>query len=387
MNKSIVVDADGHIMEPSDLWEKNIEARFKDRALRIRKDDNGLEYMEIDGKKSKIMNEGVFGGYSGFGASLEDRENIWLKPGGIDYEDARFPAAKDPDERIKWLDDNQIDATVIYPSMGISWQTECQDPQLSAAYCRVYNDWLSNFCSRHRNRLIPVAQVPLIDINEGVKEIKRAAKLDMKGVYVFAPTVNGIRYGDPYYDPFWAEAEDLEMPIAIHVSHNPEFVGHHLYSKENSGRGPGEIRWFHAMMINGDCVLAFTSLFAGAVFDRFPNLKVGVVETGCGWIAHWLDFMDSKFEMLRFEMKIKHRPSEYFKRQCFISGEPDETTIPAMAGLIGADKLVWGSDYPHTEGHPNPVEEIKCAVAPLPALDQALILGENAARLYDINSC
>jgi predicted TIM-barrel fold metal-dependent hydrolase len=133
--------------------------------------------------------------------------------------------------------------------------------------------------------------VPLIDINEGVKEIKRAAKQGMKGVYVFVPTVNGIRYGDPYYDPFWAEAEDLEMP------------------------------------------------------------------------------------------------NEYFKRQCFISGEPDETTIPAMAGLIGADKLVWGSDHPHTEGHPNSVEEIKCAVAPLPALDQALILGENAAELYDINSC
>jgi predicted TIM-barrel fold metal-dependent hydrolase len=181
INKAIVVDADGHIMESSDLWEKNIEARFKDRALRIRKGDNGLEYLEIDGKKSKIMNEGVFGGYSSFGASLEDRENIWLKPGGIDYEEARFPAAKDPDERIKWLDDNQIGATVFYPSMGISWQAECQDPQLSAAYCCVYNDWLSDFCSRHRNRLIPVAQVPLIDLNEGVKEIKRVAKQGMKG--------------------------------------------------------------------------------------------------------------------------------------------------------------------------------------------------------------
>ena len=74
-----VVDADGHIMEPSDLWEKNIEPRYRDRALRIRKDEQGLEYMEIDGRKSKIMNGGSFGGYSGIGATLEEREAIWFK--------------------------------------------------------------------------------------------------------------------------------------------------------------------------------------------------------------------------------------------------------------------------------------------------------------------
>ena len=78
----------------------------------------------------------------------------------------------------------------------------------------------------------------------------------MRGVYLFSHPANGIRYGDPYYDPFWAEAQDLEMPVAIHVSHTPEFVGHELYRDEDGqGRGPGEIRWFHAMLINGDCVL------------------------------------------------------------------------------------------------------------------------------------
>ena len=150
-----VVDADGHIMEPSDLWEKNIEPRYRERALRIRKDEDGLEYMEIDGRKSKIMNGGSFGGYSGIGATLEEREAIWFKSGGIEYENARFPAAKDPDERIKWMDEKGIDASVLYPSMGISWQTECRDPELAAAYCRVYNDWLADFC-----RAIPTDSSP-----------------------------------------------------------------------------------------------------------------------------------------------------------------------------------------------------------------------------------
>ena len=382
---SKVVDADGHIMEPSDLWEKNLEAKYRDRALRICRDEDGLEYMEIDGKKSKIMNGGTFGGYSGIGASLEERQNIWFKSGGIDYEDARFPAAKDPHERIKWLDEHGIDACLIYPSMGISWQTECGDPALAAAYCRVYNDWLVAFCSPYPDRLHAIAQISLMDVEQGVREIKRVAKLGMRGVYLFSHPANGIRYGSPYYDPFWAEAQDLEMPVAIHVSHTPRFVGHQLYEDEGSGKGPGEVRWFHNMLINGDCVLAFTCMFAGGVFERFPRLKVGVVETGCGWIAHWLDFMDAKYDMLQFETKLKRRPSEYFERQCFISGEPDETTFPAMAQLVGAHKLVWGSDYPHVEGHAEPVEDLKKTLAPLPEADQRKILGQNALELYNIN--
>ena len=380
-----VVDADGHIMEPSDLWEKNIEPRFRDRALRIRKDEDGLEYMEIDGRKSKIMNGGSFGGYSGIGATLEEREAIWFKSGGIEYEDARFPAARDPDERIGWMDEKGIDASVLYPSMGISWQTECPDPKLAAAYCRVYNDWLSDFCRGYPDRLVAVAQVPLIDVEEGVAEIRRAAGLGMKSVYLFSHPANGIRYGDPYYDPFWAEAQALEMPVAIHVSHTPEFVGHDLYANEDGqGRGPGEIRWFHAMLINGDCVIALTTMFAGAVFERFPRLRVGVVETGCGWIPHWLGWMDARYEMLKFESPLSCPPSEYFARQCFVSGEPDERHFADTARQIGAANLVWGSDYPHVEGHAEPVRDLEETLESLPAPERRKILGENAMALYHI---
>ena len=380
-----VVDADGHIMEPSDLWEKNLEPKFKSRALRIRKDEDGLEYMEIDGNKSKIMQGGTFGGYSGIGATAEEREQIWFKSGGIDYEDARFPGAKDPHERIKWMDERGIDVSILYPSMGISWQTECSDPKLAAAYCRVYNDWLADFCSAYSDRLVAVAQVSLMNVEGAVDEIRRVAKLGMRSVYLFSHPANGIRYGDPYYDPFWAEAQELDMPVAIHVSHTPKFVGHDLYEQDaGAGRGAGEIRWFHGMMINGDCVLAFTTMFAGAVFERFPRLKVGVVETGCGWVPHWLGWMDSKYDMLRFESKMKRPPSEYFERQCFVSGEPDEWTFAATAQLVGAHKLVWGSDYPHVEGHAEPMTDLRKTLTDLSENDQQKILGDNAMALYNL---
>ena len=175
------------------------------------------------------------------------------------------------------------------------------------------------------------------------------------------------------------------MPVAIHVSHTPEFVGHELYAEdEGQGRSPGEIRWFHAMLINGDCVVALTTMFAGAVFERFPRLRVGVVETGCGWIPHWLGWMDARYEMLKFESPLTRPPSEYFARQCFVSGEPDERHFADTARQIGADNLVWGSDYPHVEGHAEPVRDLEETLGPLPAPDRRKILGENAVALYRI---
>ena len=374
-----VVDADGHIMEPPDLWEKNLEPKYKSQALRILKDGEGLEYLEIDGRKSKVLNSGGLQSFAGIGSTLAERRNIWFKAGGMDYKDARPPAGIDPHERIKWMDEHGVDASLLYPSLGISWETECGDPKLAQAYCRVYNDWLVDFCNSYPDRLIPVAHISLLDVAEGVIEIKRAAELGMKGVYLFSHPANGIPYGDRFYDPFWAEAQELGMPIGIHVSNTPNFVGHHLYQG-----GFGASRWFYNLMFHGDSLLAFTTMFNGAVFERFPRLKVVVVEIGCGWIAHWLEFMDAKYKMVGFDTEMKRRPSEYFERQCWVSGETDEKTFPAMAQLVGAHKLLWGSDYPHAEGHAEPVEELKQTIEGLSEEDQRKILGENAVRLYNL---
>ncbi|MEE9324706.1 MAG: amidohydrolase family protein [Dehalococcoidia bacterium] len=380
MGANKVVDVDGHIMEPSDLWEKNLEPQYRDRALRIAKEEEGLEYLEIDGKKSDVINGGTLGGFGGIGSTWEERRDIWFKSGAIDYEDARPAAARDPHARIKWMDERGIDVCLLYPSLGISWETECSDPKLAAAYCRVYNDWLVDFCKPYPDRLVPVAHISVMDVEEGVKEIKRAAKLGMKGVYLFSHPANGTPYGNRYYDSLWAEAQELVMPIGIHVSNTPKFWGHHLYS---GGFAAG--LWFFNMMYHGDCLLAFTSFFEEAVFERFPSLKVGVVEVGCGWIAHWLEFMDAKYKMVGFDTEMKHLPSEYFERQCFISGETDERAFAAMAQLVGAQKLSWGSDYPHVEGHADPLKELKETIGSLSQADQRKIVGENALKLYNLS--
>ncbi|MEE9248743.1 MAG: amidohydrolase family protein [Dehalococcoidia bacterium] len=380
MKTSKVVDVDGHVMEPSDLWERNLEPQYQDRAFRIRKDPDGKEYMEIEGKRSRVLNGG---GLAFFGSLDPSMQGAWeqnTKPGGLDYEEGVPAGARDMEARLGWMDEQGIDIALLYPSLCLGWQNECDDPDLAAAYCRVYNDWLTGLCRPYSDRIVPIAHVSLLRVEDGVTEVRRAAGLGAKGVYLFPVPANRIPYGDRYYDPFWAECQDLGLPVGIHVSNTPRHAGHELYQG-----GFGQNNWFFNLMYNPDCQIAFTSFFQGAVFERFPRLSVGVVETGCGWIAHWIYLMDAKYKMMEGKStEMKLLPSEYFDRQGWISGEADEKSFPFMAQLVGAHKLMWGSDYPHEEGHGEPLDEFKETIGCLSQEDQAKILGENALGIYAI---
>lgn len=380
MGNPRVVDADGHIMEPTNLWVDNLESRFKARAMRLRADENGLEYLEIDGKKSKVLNGGQLGSLGLLDEDMAARRDQTFEPGVLDFGDCTPPAAQDPHARIRWMDDNGIDASVLYPSLGLNWQSECEDAALATAHCRVYNDWIAAFCEPYPQRLLPAALISLMDVGKAVKEIKRAAKLGIRGVYLFPIPTNGIPYGDRYYDPFWAEVQDLDLPIGIHVSSTPYYPWHQYIPNA----GFNNNTWYFSLVQKMDCQLCFITFFQGAVFDRFPRLKLGVVESGCSWISHMLDSMDA-FAEEGPSATMKLRPSEYFQRQCWITGEADERAFAAMARIVGAERLHWGSDYPHEEGHKEPLKLLNETLGELSARERQMILGENASTLYGLN--
>ena len=374
-----IIDSDSHILEPVDLWEKNLEPQYRSRGLCMRWDERGFEYLSVDGKMSNgYRGPELAASQAGIGRSRE-----WLMENtDVPFAEAGTlaPGGVDPHERIKILDREGVDAAFLYPSLGLGWQWECEDPQLSAACCRVYNDWLTDWCSPYPDRLMPIAQVSVRDVNEGVRELKRVAKMGMKGAFIYPLPVNGIAYGDPYYDPFWATAQELEMPVTLHTAHNPNYSGRHLYA-DRDDLGP---LFFEEMLIHGDFIITFTNMMCEGVFERFPRLRVNMLEIGSGWITHWLDKMDIKYEMYGYDMPLKMKPSEYFKRQIWISADPSETTVPHTAQLVAADQLLWGSDWPHAEGFTEPVRKMKRNVALLPEKDQRNILGENASKLYNL---
>ncbi len=380
MASGIVVDSDSHIMEPADTWKEYMDPEFRDRALRINVDEFGLEYLDIDGKVSIGYNGGTLGRIAGI-----DQTREWMmEHPTLPYDEIKniAPGSVDPHARVKHLDKEGVDKTFLFPTLGLGWEAECEDPALSAAYCRAYNRWLVDFCKPHPDRLFPIAHITVRDVSEGVKELERAAKDGMRGAFICPAPMNGIRYSHEYYDPFWATAQDLDMPITFHVVLNPDYPGRNSYPEDESGLGPV---FFNNVMTFPDPLISFTCMMGDGTFEKFPRLKLSMVEIGCTWVLHWLDMMDFKTGRFSFDMPLTMAPSDYFRRQVWVSAEPIEKGLGMVAQMVGTDRFTWGSDWPHPEGHTDPLNKVKANIASLPEADQNKILGENALAMYGLS--
>ena len=178
MLRGKVIDGDGHILEPPQLWQQYLEAKYKDRAIRMEKDQTGIEYLVIDGRPSarlRAMGPAVAG-------NGQDYEKL-CKAGNFGYFDGP-KGAYEPHARLQHIDEQGIDAAVLFPSLGLAWESEVDDVELAMAYARAYNNWILDFASVDSHRLIPIALITLKDLDEAVKEVRRVAKLGAKGAFM-----------------------------------------------------------------------------------------------------------------------------------------------------------------------------------------------------------
>ena len=152
------IDADGHILEPPDLWDEYLESMYKDRALKIRVDENGLEELEIGGQRSTMSRRGFPATLGAMGAP--DLADIQRNPDRTYLHEAPF-GSMDPNQRLEVLDAENLDAAVIYTTVGLLWEAELEDPELSQAYTRAYNRWVVEFCRDSGGRLVPSAHLSL----------------------------------------------------------------------------------------------------------------------------------------------------------------------------------------------------------------------------------
>lgn len=367
------IDADGHILEPPDLWQKNLEAKFKDRALGLARDENGVESFIVDGHFSAVSR--------GLGIAA-----AFGQPGEVAFSNEFHymdgpPGAYDPHARVKLLDEERLDAAVLYPTLGLLWEGEVSDPELAMAYCRVYNDWISAFCRPYPDRLYPVAHISLMDVDRAAAELKRAAKLGIKGVMLTPYPTNRKAYGDTYYDPFWAVAQDLGIPAGLHVIARPGYHGSEWY-KNTTFRGSPF--YYLSVTLGFDIQASFVSFFEGGTFERFPRLKLLALEVGAGWVPHFIERMDSKWEHSGFMTACKRPPSEYFRRQVWVGADVDESMIPAASERWGSDKFFWSSDFPHFDGFPHALQQLKKSIHGMALADEQNIIGDNATRAYNL---
>jgi predicted TIM-barrel fold metal-dependent hydrolase len=373
------VDADGHILEPPDLWETYLEPKYRDRALRVVRDENGLEELSIGGERSRMSRKGFPSTLGAMGDP--DLRAMQLDPERTYLGEAPF-GSMDPDERLKVLDAEHIDAAVLYTTVGLLWEAELEDAELSQAYTRAYNRWICEFCASSP-RLVPTAHLSLSDPAAAALELERAVNDGAKGAYVAPFTHDGRPLGHPDNDPVFAAAQDLDVPFAIHPTFEPQWTkGTRFGSWENVK----QLRLLASVTASDGVRQQFTTMFDYGVFDRFPRLKVIVLESGGGWIGYWLDRMDAVFGHTAIGQRVplKNPPSYYFTERCWISCDPDERTIPALAERFGVDRFMWASDFPHADHTPDYILDLDELAGMFPDSDRRRFLGDNCRQLFQI---
>ena len=374
------VDADGHILEPPDLWERYIDPKFRDRALRFIIDDNGLEALEIGGKPSVMSRKGFPSTLGAMGDP--DLRAMQLDPERTYLQEAPF-GSMDPDERCKLLDGEGIDAAVLYTTVGLLWEAELDDADLSQAYTTAYNRWICEFCAG-QPRLVPTAHLSLSDPPAAARELERAVGEGARGAYVAPFTHDARPLGHPHNDPVFAAAQDLDVPFAIHPTFEPQWTkGARMGSWENVK----QLRLLASVTASDGVRQQFTTLFDYGVFDKFPRLRVIVLESGGGWIGYWLDRIDAIYghTFIGRRVPLEHKPSDYFRDRCWISCDPDERTIPALAERFG-DRFMWASDFPHADHTPEYVGDLDELAASFSDTHRRAFLGDNVRELFRIDA-
>jgi uncharacterized protein len=366
-----IVDADGHVCEPPDLWERNLPPSMRDRGIRLRwNETTGFDECFVE---DVIVTER---GLIGLGNAGESFENFGH---GRHYEECN-PAGFDPHERVKVLDSEGIDVSVMYPGLGLKLGG-ITDADLAVASCAVYNDWIAEWCAASPNRLKGVGALPMQDPEEAAREVYRIRERGLVAGFSRPNAYNERPFHDPVYTPVWEALEASGLPLGLHITGLADMPGaarglRHLMA-------PGT---HHAMIPVIDQMMTLSNLVYGGVLERHPGLSVAVLESGGGWIAHWMDRMNEFEDSYRWAAAPMSLDAEhYFKRQCWISFDPGERTPHALGPLAGYDRFLWASDFPHSDAkYPGVVDELREHNADLPDDARRALFGQNALDLYGL---
>ena len=345
------------------------------RALRIRQDAEGFEYLEIDGRPSQRSRRGSLGLLGAMGE--ED-----MTPRADRRYAENFPyGAADTKQRVDLLERENLDRTLLYPTLGLLWECELTDPELSLAYCRAYNRWIADLCRDSGGRMIPIAMLTLLDPAGSAAELERAVKDGCKGAWVNPFNHLRLPHGDAKHDVLFRSVTACDVPFAIHPTFTPLESAPANFDWPGHSRGIGDLIRLRGLMQE-----ALFSFFILGTFERFPTLRVGVLEAGSGWVGAILDRIEAMTRaMSRRSAGSRPTATEVFRKHCFISGDPDETAAPLTFDHVGADCFMWATDYPHPD-HPHTwVPDLENLVSGLSPETRRKVLGDNVRRVYGLD--
>lgn len=369
-----VADCDMHVFEPADLWQRYIDPAYRHVA------PIGLTEMPRD-IRVKVKSHVILR----MGAVRPAGPGPWK----AHYEDAYSAAAArnwDPASQLEAMDREGLDRAVLFPTRGLfvlaldtpqMLGADGLEPEFAAAIARAYNDWMRDFCQADPHRLLGAGLIAPHCSEAAVEEVRRCAGMGFKTVMLSPGCVNRRPWYDRAYDPIWAECEKQNIPVSFHGG------GQNYLKPDFSLEVLDKFMLWHSFNQPLGIMFVAACFTAGGVLERFPKLRVGLLEGNCSWAPFLFYRLDEHWEWLApmEAPDLPKKPSEYLKTNCFLSVEADEETARQYVEVFGDDNLVFSTDYPHADSKfPHAVDTF--LKLPLSDATKRKVLWDNWCRLY-----
>ena len=354
-----LIDGDTHVNEPPDLWTTRVPAKYRDRAPRIERFEEGDAWI-LEGVDDPIN----------FGLNASAGQPKHLRKRWVRFEDIRR-GGWDPAARLEEMDEDGIDAAILYPTPRVGQAIFANtDVDFHLACIRAYNDWISEYAAHAPARFGGLGLLPNRGAGPALEEIARIwGRPGIRG-FLLGCWPNGTLRPAPEDDKVWAVMSEASIPVNIHVSLSQTFP------KEHTSPFPGIARSF-------DIPERLLQLIFGGTFDRFPDLQIVAAEVDCGWVPYIKEQLDNGWRRIGTgDITIAELPSTYFERQVHFVYITDSFGIDNR-DRIGIERILWSSDYPHSASDwPRSWQTILATFAGVPNVERAAILAGNAQRLY-----
>ena len=394
MSNLLIISSDCHAGGPPAVYQEYLPAAYRDAAITwwtdyaremARRSGTFFDQEAVDDYAEKAGDEGFSRiRLAGESVRSNDDESLWAmlndESGALAPRKGEWDAAT----RLAELEADGIVGEVIFPQMApfgaglLQYRTPIA-PDQNLEGVRAYNRFLADLCNAHPGRHAGVALVNVDDIDVTVAEVRAAKEAGLWGG-VLIPTSTGDHpfYHHPRYEPLWIACEELGMPVHSHSGWSPDY---------------GDVPAATAMYISEVDMWAhrpFAALMWSGVFERHPDLRFVLTETGCSWILEKLRTLEFKYDIpyfQHFSQELTLRPTEYFQRNCALGASflPPHEAVDRHA--IGIEKIMWGSDYPHLEGTwPHTLDSLRTTFGEMPEGETRQILGENAVATFGFDA-
>ena len=359
----LAIDADGHVLEPDDLWVREMPPSLRERAPRRA---GSSRHVLVD--QELVPPRRTF-------ANLEHRYQLMTDDERVhNFADEGFT----PRSLLDALDVEGVTASVLFPSRGlvVVGAAGAGNDVVNAA-ARVYNDWIADFCRAAPARLFAAGMINPRDVPAAVDEARRCVgELGCLAVFLRPNPVEGRNWHDPAYEPLWSVIEELGVPVCFHE-------GASVTLPQVATDRYDDHAFWHACTHPMEQQMAMLSLVVGGVAERHPTLRFAHLESGAGWLPYWAWRLDETIEAEhRAFPELTMKPSEYVQRQFFVSIDTDEAPGIAAIDLFRDPHVTWGSDYPHGDGKfPNALKTLAAIPGMTPTRFRSVV-GDAPLRLF-----